>query len=283
MKTILTSNEFIDLALAQSEKKFLGVIGFPISQSKSPILHNLSYKKSNISANYFAIEIKSETEFIDFVTATEKIDSVPGFNVTIPYKQILFQTFPNKKYSDLNAANTLLKIDNKWQTENSDWLGFLSPIKEKQFQSALILGSGGATSSVIYGLRKLNPEIKLTNISRRKIEQKGIEFVQSDYSSLMQKLGKTDLIINTTPLGMNSFPENFSHLFLDSLPESDYAYDLIYNPVKTKFLNYFEMKSCKIINGLEMFVEQASAANQLWFGSEFSNEVKTEFVSEILK
>lgn len=283
MKKILTSKEFIDSALSQPEIKYLGVIGFPVSQSKSPLLHNLSYNKSGLKAAYFAIEIKSENEFADFITDSEKMANIIGFNVTIPYKQILFQLLPNQKYLELGAANTLYKVENKWQTENSDWLGFLSPIKTKQFRSALILGSGGATASVIYGLQKVNPEIRLINISRREQNKKGIEFIQSDYATLIQKLDTTEIIINTTPLGMSSFPENFSENFLNLLPPPSYAYDLIYNPVKTKFLQFFERKNTEIINGLEMFVEQASVANKLWFGNEFSKEVKSDFISEILK
>jgi len=283
LKITLSPNQFIDSALSKTNTKHLGVIGFPITQSKSPILHNLSYKNLNISAHYFAIEIKSENEFVDFIFATEKVDNILGFNVTIPYKHILFQTFPNNKYSELGAANILFKNDDKWQTENSDWVGFLSPIKSELFQSALILGSGGATASVIYGLRQLNPKINLTNISRRRIEQKGIQFIQSDYSALEQSLEKVDLIINSTPLGMNSFSDNFRESFLDLLPETKCAYDLIYNPLKTNFLSYFEKKNCKTINGLDMFVEQASLANKFWFGSEVNKQIKSEFIAEIMK
>lgn len=283
MNHILTADEFISFAQKHSNQKVLGVIGFPISHSQSPKLHQAAYQHNKIPAHYAAIEIQTSRELINFLEQTEKIPNILGFNITIPYKNDVFKRYPSEKYNLIGATNTLIKCNNQWISENTDWLGFLEPIKTHTFENALLLGWGGAASAVVYALQQLNPNMAIDIVSRRNISfnDSNIRTLFSDYLTIKNIQSKYGIIINTTPLGLVSKSENFKLDFLKQLPNTNIAYDLIYNPVETQFLSYFKSIGSEIINGLPMFIEQASQAHKLWFNSFFSEPIKQHFINSL--
>lgn len=283
MSHSITTAEFIKFANQHPDIKVLGVIGNPISHSKSPLLHNSFYKKNAVSAEYFAIEVKNPDDLSFLLSETEKIGNCHGFNVTIPFKHDVFRFYPSEKYDSLQAVNTLYKQNGQWVSENTDWLGFIEPIQSMNIQSALILGWGGAASAVAFGLKNMNSAVKIEVFSRREsdITDSSLRFIKADYSVFPIKNRTYDLIVNTTPLGMSSVSENFTSLFLESLPKTKAAYDLIYNPPETVFLKHYQSNGTKTINGLSMFFEQASQANKFWFGINFPAVMKSDFFAEI--
>lgn len=283
MNHIFTAAEFISFAQQHSSQKVLGVIGYPISHSQSPKLHQSVYQNSQISAHYAAIEIQASHKLIEFLEQTEKIPNILGFNITIPYKNDVFKRYPSEKYNLIGATNTLIKCNNQWISENTDWLGFLEPIKAHTFENALLLGWGGAASAVVHALRQLNPNMEIDIVSRRNIsfDDSKIRTFISDYLTIKNIQSKYGIIINTTPLGLASKSENFKLDFLKQLPNTNIAYDLIYNPVETQFLTYFKSVGSEIINGLPMFIEQASQAHKLWFNSFFSEQTKLHFINSL--
>lgn len=280
MNQPIKPSEFIKIAVNSPNKEFLGVIGNPISHSKSPQLHNLAYEIENKTAQYFAIEITDLTTLKHFFEETEKITNCKGFNITIPYKTDSFLLYPNRKYNDIKAVNTMYKREGKWDSENTDWLGFIAPVKSRTINSALLLGWGGAASAVYLGLKNLNPNIKITVFSRRDIPSgfSSTKFVKGNYDHFPYSESHFDLIVNTTPLGMSSSPSDFSSEFLLSLTTPKIAYDLIYNPEITTFLGHFKSLNADTYNGLPMFLEQASHAHKIWFGNSFSKEVISKFM-----
>lgn len=270
---VISGNEFLQLAEKDPKTRFLAVVGNPVSHSRSPELHSFIYSTLGIQAKYFALSFETDKSLYDFLSDCERFPNITGFNITIPFKETVFRLYQPEKLKPIGSVNTLVKQSGHFLGENTDWVGFVDPIRKENVKSAVILGWGGAAKGVVFGLRKVWPECKITIISRKnQEEQDHINWVVSDYSGLSETLLPVDLIVNTTPLGMTGKSENFSDDFLNLLPETKLAYDIIYTPAETRFLSFFRTKSIKTQNGLSMFIGQALASHELWFGKLASTE-----------
>jgi len=264
---VISGSEFLELASKDTNTSFLGVIGNPVSHSRSPKLHSFIYSALGIKARYFALSFETDQNLSDFLDECEKLSNIPGFNITIPFKETVFRKFRPEKLLQIGSVNTLIARSGQFLGENTDWVGFVDPIRKENLNSALVLGWGGAAKGVVFGLTTVWPNCKITIVSRKKHEElDGINWIISDYSVLPESLPPTDIIINTTPLGMTGKTENFSEEFLNLLPETNLAYDIIYTPAETRFLSFFNEKSIKTQNGLDMFIGQALASHEHWFG-----------------
>ena len=189
--------------------------------------------------------------------------------------------------------------DNKdWIGTNTDIDGFIYPLKKLNLikKSSLILGSGGAARSVIQGLIELKLT-KITIISRNKnslnelitnfkndIEIKGLLSTKNEIKNLIQE---TDLIINTTPVGMSNSTNidelPFGQGFWDSINSKTIVYDLIYNPSPTPFLKFCDKKGCMTIDGTQMLIAQGAKSLSFWTnGLEVPFEVMHDALKEYL-
>lgn len=247
------------------------VIGYPISHSLSPVLHNWAFTYLGyLNKTYEALAIKKE-ELASFMQSNSNF--FLGFSVTIPLKEEILK-FAQKKSSvvqEIKAANTLVKTSKGWFAENTDVYGFLTPLKNLglKFNSALILGAGGASRAVIYSLKLLKiKEIYITNRTYDKAKKLAQEFhlipiVWEDRNKV-----KPELLINTTPLGMKGkllketpWPYSFQSIKV--------AYDLIYTPFWTKFLLAAKKEQALALSGLNMFLYQGLKQFKLFTGQEF--------------
>ncbi len=247
-----------------------GLIGYPLSHSFSENYFNKKFNIEKIKdSKYINFPIENISEFKDLVKHNKNLY---GLNVTIPYKESIINYLDKLDDSakEIGAVNTI-KIERLGNSVlltgyNTDFYGFyesLIPYINKQIHThALILGTGGASKAVAYVLKKLN--IKYKFVSRSKSS------AYITYSELNEYiLQKYKLIVNTTPLGMfpsiNSFPDiNYSFLSNNHI-----AYDLVYNPDKTLFLEKAENQKAVIINGLKMLHLQAEKAWQIFRSSTY--------------
>lgn len=235
-----------------------GIIGYPLSHSFSPQYFNTKFKKENIeNTQYltFPMEVLDDMRKLQ-----EHYPGLRGLNVTIPHKEnvIPFLDDLDPIAREVGAVNTIKIIGDKWIGYNTDIIGLRSSIADwldsLSIQSALILGSGGASKSVAY---VLNNE----TIQTRIISRSG----QYTYGSVDENLlNKTDLIVNTTPLGMHPDEDLFPPIPYSFLNSKHFLLDLIYNPEKTIFLTRGEKRGAKIRNGLKMLHVQAEAAWDIW-------------------
>ena len=257
-----------------SKTSFLALIGNPVSHSLSPIMQNAAIQYLGLDLIYMAIPCKNED--LERVVNSLKKMNCKGLNITIPFKQKVFdmcsEISPVAK--KVKAINTLKLNDNKdWIGTNTDIDGFIYPLKKLNLikKSSLILGSGGAARSVIQGLIELKLS-KITIISRKKnslnelitnfkndIEIKGLLSTKNEIKNLIQE---TDLIINTTPVGMSNSTNidelPFGQGFWDSINSKTIVYDLIYNPSPTPFLKFCDKKGCMTIDGTQMLIAQGA-------------------------
>ena len=189
-----------------------------------------------------------------------------GLNVTIPYKEqiIPFLNEVDDLATQIGAVNTIQFSKKEGQTFlkgfNTDVIGFettLKPLLQTHHTRALVLGTGGASKAVTYVLTKLN--IPYVYVSREAgLNKLGYEELTSEIISTHT------LIINTTPLGMFPDSESYPNIPYNAISEKHLLYDLVYNPVKTQFLLQGEARGATIKNGLEMLINQAEAAYEIW-------------------
>ncbi len=282
-----------------SKTSFLALIGNPVSHSLSPIMQNAAIQYLGLDLIYMAIPCKNED--LERVVNSLKKMNCKGLNITIPFKQKVFEMCSeiSPVAKKVKAINTLKLNDNKdWIGTNTDIDGFIYPLKKLNLikKSSLILGSGGAARSVIQGLIELKLS-KITIISRKKnslnelitnfkndIEIKGLLSTKNEIKNLIQE---TDLIINTTPVGMSNSTNidelPFGQGFWDSINSKTIVYDLIYNPSPTPFLKFCDKKGCMTIDGTQMLIAQGAKSLSFWTnGLEVPFEVMHDALKEYL-
>ncbi len=263
-----------------SKTSFLALIGNPVSHSLSPIMQNAAIQYLGLDLVYIAIPCKNED--LQIVLNSLKRMNCKGLNITIPFKKKVFdlcsEISPVAK--KVKAINTLkLNSNSEWSGTNTDIDGFIYPLKNLNLieKTSIVLGSGGAARSVIQGLINLKLS-KITIISRNKNSlhelitnfknEIKIEGLLNNNIKIDNLIQETDLIVNTTPVGMsktiNSNDIPFGQNFWNSINSNTIVYDLIYNPSPTPFLKYCDKKGCMTIDGTQMLIAQGAKSLSFW-------------------
>lgn len=244
-------------------KKY-GLIGFPLGHSFSRNYFNNKFADEKIDAEYVNFEIPS---IQDFRRVIEENPNIYGLNVTIPYKQ---QVIPyldelDADAEEIGAVNVIKFIREAGQKlklvgYNSDVVGFMGSIKpllKPHHREALILGTGGASKAIVYGLRKLG--ISSVFVSRTKKE--GMLTYDELTPEIVQEF---TVIINCTPVGMFPHTDACPALPYECLTGKHLLFDLIYNPEETLFMKKGAAQGAITKNGLEMLLLQAIGAWSIW-------------------
>ncbi len=244
-------------------RKF-GLIGYPLTHSLSKKYFTEKFLKENISdCSYDNYPVDSIDSFPDLLI---KNPDICGLNVTIPYKtEILKYVDVKAPYIDEIGAVNVLKIKRKGKSLsvygfNSDIDGIrdsVSPFLIFGLKNAVILGTGGASKAVSYTLRSLG--LKVTLVSRT--PRPGVISYQDIDNHI---ISETDIIINTTPLGMYPSTGSKPDIRYDLLNEKHILFDLVYNPEMTEFLKMGEERGCRVITGLKMLYSQAERSWEIW-------------------
>lgn len=269
--------------------KLLGVIGYPVGHSLSPVMHNAALQAMASDYVYAAFPIAPED--LTIAIAGLGASGIQGLSVTIPHKQAVMPllTQITETARQAGAVNTLWRDGHGWQGTNTDVEGFLAPLLElKQDWSgrtAVILGHGGAARAVVVGLTQLGcPEIIVVGRSQEKLAQFANSWTDPKIRQALQVLpwealstviSKASLLINSTPVGMVPHPEQspLDQSLVEKLPPTAIAYDLIYTPRPTKFLQQAQKRGLVTIDGAEMLVQQGAAALKIWLQREVPVDV----------
>lgn len=263
------------------------VIGNPIGHSLSPVMHNIALKYHGIKAEYHAVNVQPN-EIAEFAAWCNK-DTFLGCNITIPYKEQLFDfvDYVDESAAEIGAINTISKKSGKLIGYNTDIYGFLSPIEDLteliERGRAIIFGTGGASKAVKAGLKILGVD-EIVFVSRRPNERSladGNIYIKTvDYSQWQAYADETTIFVNTTPVGMHpqigkSIIEEHDVHYL----EGKVCYDLIYNPEMTTFLKQAESVNGVVVNGLDMFIQQGNQSFQIWTDKTFPEDlIKDELI-----
>ena len=240
-----------------------GLVGYPLGHSFSKDFFNEKFKNEGIDAEYVNFEIPSVDRFPDIIA---KNANLRGLNVTIPYKEkiISYMDELSEEARQIGAVNVVRLTERKGKLHlkgfNSDVIGFtrsIEPLLEPSHKKALILGTGGASKAVHYGLQKLGIECRW--VSRD--PQEGM----LSYAQLTSRtLKEYTVIVNCTPVGMYPHTEECPPLPYEGIGSDHLLYDLIYNPEETLFLRKGKAQGAIVKNGLEMLLLQAYAGWDFW-------------------
>jgi shikimate dehydrogenase len=255
-------------------------MGFPVSHSLSPVMHNAAIAAMGLDYVYVPFPIPV-ADLPAAIAGLKAIQSVQGFNLTIPHKveviPLLDQVMPIAL--SVGAVNTVKRVGDRWVGTNTDVAGFLEPLKQLKCDwktmPAVILGSGGAAKAVVAACLELGcPIIHVVGRDPKKIKKfhgtmtsqlHDFNLRVHPWTSIPHLLEIAGIIINATPIGMASDPNTpISEVEMALLPDSAIAYDLIYTPRPTKFLQIAAARGLKAIDGLEMLINQGAIALEFW-------------------
>ncbi len=245
--------------------KQYGLIGYPLSHSFSQKYFTQKFKQENIiNCEYNNFEISDINSLHNLV---EKHQNLEGFNVTIPHKEKIIPLLDkvDETAQQIGAVNTvkILRGSNNYKLigYNTDYYGFKLSLQELMTgneQNALIFGSGGASKAIQYVLQLLNIDFKI--VSRQAKQGKTISY--NEITPL--KISQTDILVNTTPVGMYPNIKEALPLPYQHIKSGCIVYDLTYNPAKTLFLQKAEKNGAIICNGLKMLELQAEKAWEIF-------------------
>ncbi|MFT3845079.1 MAG: shikimate dehydrogenase [Lacibacter sp.] len=237
-----------------------GLIGYPLSHSFSKNFFTKKFSEENIhGCSYELFPISS---IDDFPPLLEHEKNIEGLNVTIPYKEAVlpFLSEVTDAVREIGACNCIKIKNGSLKGYNTDVIGFeesLKPLLLPHHKKALILGTGGAAKAVAWVLKKL--QIEFIYVSRR--EGGGIVKYDQINDEMIRNF---HLIINTTPVGMQPNAGQKPSLPYGGLSKKHLCYDLVYNPLKTAFLEEAEKRGAVIKNGMEMLIIQAEESWKIW-------------------
>ncbi len=277
--------------------KLYGIIGHPISQSLSPLMHNTAFEALGIRASMSAFDIEAQS-LQEALQGFASLD-FGGLNVTIPHKEAIIPLLDqiDEEASVIGAVNTVKFEHGRTTGFNTDSIGFLQTLEP--FRSVIdggkfvILGAGGAARAVVYALLKHFQTTHVVIASRsaartfdliehfKGSSQARLSAFNPDDSQFERIFETSDVIINATPAGM--FPRTHEMPVLHP-PFQDHhiVIDLIYHPVETEFLRRASKVGAQTISGLEMFIRQGARAFEIWTGQIMDTKLIREVISRTL-
>jgi len=257
--------------------RIAAVIGWPVAQSLSPVIHRHWFREYGIDGDYVALPVAPEN-FSRCVTALPLM-GFAGVNVTVPHKQAaaaLAQTLDDDARKT-GAVNLLVFGERGIAGVNTDADGFLAslretlPIGQAGKGPAVVLGAGGAARAIVLALQRAGfGEIRIVNRTRERAEaivaQPGLNVRCSvlEWGDWPRAFDKAGLLVNTTSLGMKG--KAALELPLDDLPSDAPVADIVYNPVQTELLRHATAAGHATMDGLGMLMHQAVPAFAAWFG-----------------
>lgn len=251
-----------------------GVIGWPLAQSLSPLIHNTGFQTLNLPGVYLRWEVAPDNlpRFLDAVRTLP----VRGLSVTIPHKVAVMPLLDGltREAEAVGAVNTLFWEDGKLRGDNTDVTGFMAPLKALDLPAdmpVLLLGAGGAARAVAAGLTLAGfRQIRIATPSDKSHLPLAERFGLKAVPWKARHDAPAGLVINTTPLGMRGKHEGESPCDFALLRPAEncpaLAYDIVYNPLKTTFLADAEAHGRRCISGDEMFFGQGDAQFLCWTG-----------------
>lgn len=262
--------------MTDSTLRLAGVIGSPISHSRSPRLHRHWLDRYGIDGHYVPLQVQ-QSDLTEVIAMLPRLGFV-GLNVTIPHKESVLKLadIVTDRAALIGAANTLIfRKDGKLHADNTDGVGFLSNLRQvapnwkPESGPAAVLGAGGAARAILAALIEAGaPEIRIANRTRTRAEALRAEFggrvIVQDWVQLGAMLEGCMTVVNTTALGMVGKPD--LRIPFEALNRNAVVNDLVYTPLDTFFLQQAALQGCTVVDGLGMLLHQAAPGFERWFG-----------------
>ena len=253
-------------------RRYAEVIGDPIAQSKSPVIHGFWLGALGIDAEYRRCHVTA-AQLPDYFAARRADPHWLGCNITQPHKIAALDHVadPGGVRASIGAINTVFRGDDGTLVgTNTDAAGFWAPIAELDLagQPVAVVGTGGAARAVLFALSRVGTG-PVTVIARNPLKAAGLlaQFgLKGRSATLVEPVPTAALLVNASSLGMAGQPP--LDLDLDALPDDALVYDIVYHPLDTPLLAAARARDLDTVDGLEMLVGQAAVAFELFFGTE---------------
>jgi shikimate dehydrogenase len=271
--------------------KLTGLLGSPVAHSKSPLMHNESFRQLDLDYVYLCFDVPEN----DLKTAFEGLKklNVSGFNCTMPDKTLICQFLDelSPAASMIGAVNTVVNENGKFIGHNTDGIGYMQSVKDAGFDiigdTMTLLGAGGAASSIfvqaaIDGVKNINVfsiKDKFWDNAERMVEMVNKNtnctaklFELGSDAVLADAIADSQILTNATSVGMAPNTDNCIINDKSMLREDLIVSDVIYNPMETKLLTMAKEQGCQTFNGLYMLLYQGAEAFKIWTGKEMPVE-----------
>ncbi len=268
----------------------LGLTGWPVAHSLSPLLQNAALRASGLDGEYKLYPAHpAQPEVLSDLVNLIRTGELDGLNITTPHKQTVVEFLDELTDSAraIGAVNTLYAKNGRLIGHNTDAPGFIADLRNKFFKSdeawntacsgnVLVLGAGGSALAVVWALALAGWSV---TIASRRVEQ-AADLVsalkqavrESRLSAILltaiekEDLANLGLIVNTTSAGMTPDINSSSWPTGLAFPVQAYLYDLVYNPRETLLVQQAQSAGLQAVTGLGMLIEQAALGFEVWTG-----------------
>ena len=275
--------------------KKLAVIGDPVEHSLSPIIQNAVLKQLGLEKEFVFEKILVHSDELGKFMQDVRKNNITGLNVTIPHKLAIMKFLDKFSVGArlIGAVNTVVKKGEKLIGHNTDGIGCLNSLKEKginiQGKKVVLLGAGGAARAIAFVLAQTDiqnltivnrtPE-KTNELAKELIQKTKAKVISAGLENLKEILSNADILINATSVGMNS---DETLVTSEQMHKNLVVLDIVYSPLKTKLLQEAEKAGAKIIDGLEMLIQQGAIAFELFTGKKAPAKVMRASLQDKLK
>ena len=263
-----------------------GIIGYPLGHSLSPLIHTTSFQDYDIPA--VLVPFSTPPEDIPTLFKSVRLLNIRGLCITIPHKQAIIPYLDEvtEHVKKAGAANLVYWDGDKLCGDNTDIVGFMQPLQEKQlpphYKKVLLLGAGGAARAAVVGLHDLGyTDITVTDIVTDLPSELAKEFNLKTVAWEDRDKVEAQIIINSTPLGMKGKLEDQTPYEYSWFKGKGIAYDIVYTPYHTRFRQEAEKAGWESISGREMFIGQANAQFKIWTGKDLSDRAKQAVIDAL--
>ena len=278
--------------------RLCGIIGDPVEHSMSPVMHNAAFEKIGLDYLYVPFRVKKE-ELGKAIEGMRALN-IKGLNVTIPHKVAVLQLMDklDPLAEKIGAVNTIVNNDGVLTGYNTDGAGLLQALLERgvepQGKNIVILGAGGASRAISFTLADRGGHLVILNrlleldwakeLASRisQIFTKEVAALELNRENLAGVLGKADILVNATSVGMSPDSDE-TPVDSDLLRPGLAVFDAVYNPIKTRLLKEAETAGAKTVSGLDMLVWQGALAFEKWTGQKAPAGLMKEEATKLLQ
>ena len=264
--------------MSDAHTKLVGLIGWPIEHSRSPMMHEAAFSALGLNWRYLPLPVRPGgiRDAVEGLVAL----GFRGANVTIPYKQVVAPLLDelSPQAREIEAVNTIVIYGGRTIGYNTDSSGFADSLHNSGFdprgKTAIIVGAGGAARAAVHALLAAGIE-KIMVLSRTLAHAEGLICTFGDNrlrggvlskEELIEGARQASLLVNATPVGM--WPHVNGSIWPDStaIPAHLTVFDLVYNPIETRLLKQARSSGAQAVSGIKMLIHQGAAAFELWTG-----------------
>jgi len=262
--TARTLREVYRIDQLDAATRIYGVAGDPVAQSLSPVMMNTAFRRENLNAVYLALHAKS----MDDLLACVREIPISGLSITMPHKQAIVEHLDKTDAltQKTGACNTLVRAqDGRLFGFNTDVSGIVNPLAQRlplAHAKVLVIGAGGAARAAVFGLKAQNAEVFIMNRTPANAQKLAKQAKAKYLKRADLKKYSFDVIINATPLGMESKQSPLNEKEI----RTRFVLDMVYTSLETPFTKAALASGATVIPGTEMFAHQGARQFEIWTG-----------------